>query len=54
MMESLKDLRDDSDKAEYLLKEWIGDVAQELKAAVRAGKIGEEEAWKRWKGTTRV
>ncbi len=38
----------DEDDVERRVGEWIGSVGEKIKAAVAAGKLSEEDAWKKW------
>ena len=52
MMDALKeateDDRDDDGDIERRFEGWIGSVGEKLKAAVEAGKLSEEDAWRKW------
>jgi len=53
MMDALrrvaKDARDGEGDIKNRFGKWLGDVGQKLKAAVEAGKLSEEDAWKKWR-----
>ena len=50
MMEVFKEATEDEhdDDIEHRFEVWIGSVGERLKAAVEAGKLSEEDAWKKW------
>jgi polyhydroxyalkanoate synthesis regulator phasin len=52
MMDTLRGAAgaDDKGDVERRFGEWIGSVGEKLKAAVKAGKLSEEDAWKKWQG----
>ena len=53
MMDALKGAgkkdRDDKGDTERRFGEWIGSVGEKLKAAVKADKLSEEDAWAKWR-----
>ena len=50
MMEALREVAEDEQEGGINRRfgGWIGDVGGKLKAAVEAGKLSEEDAWKKW------
>ena len=50
MMEALREVAGDEHEGDISRRfgEWIGEVGGKLKAAVEAGKLSEEDAWKKW------
>jgi len=50
MMEALRQVAKDEQEGDISRRfgGWIGDVGGKLKAAVEAGKLSEEDAWKKW------
>ena len=52
MMDALREAAEDGHDGEGDIKcrfgAWIGSVGERLKAAVKAGKLSEEDAWRKW------